>query len=207
MNEFGDLDLEDFNEEGSGGFSDLREPGIHDVKLRHISVEKKSNGVIAWSVTVNGGGEYDDTFYEAALRFKSGKEFGVDFILKPLLVLCGVSNIVYEDKTVKTKDGHKVIKVIAGATDVDFKIVVQRQWSTYRSDYEPKLIRVASEDGRTASEVKQGVSPSDAKQLAKVNFKDKTSDKDGKDPEVGGSKSKGSSSTEDDNDFDDDFDV
>lgn len=199
MSEF-DFDVNDFDEGGSAG-GDLREPGVHDVTIRHISVEKKSNGVIAWSVTVNGGGQYDDTFYEAALRFTSGKEFGTAFVLKPIVALCGVNDIAYEDKTIEIKDGHKVIKVISGIGGQKLKLVLQRQWNSYHKRFDMKIIRAASEDGRTASEVRDGVNPGEGTQLGKTKFEDKTSDR-------GGSAGKTTAKTkEPDVDLDDDFDI
>ena len=182
MNEDFDLN-EDFNEEGTSGFADLRKAGIYDVTLKHVSKEVKANGVTEWGVTVNSGGEYDDTFYGAAVKFASGKEFGINQIIKPLFGIAGVTQQVLEDKTIDTSKGHKQIKVYAGLTGIPIKVAVQLQWNTYYGEFKPKIIRVFASDGRTYSEIKAGTP--DAEQIKKVDLSPKMSDHKGKAPTPG----------------------
>ena len=181
MAEF-DLDLEDFNEEG--GFSDLRNPGVYDVELKHIGMVVKPNGVAEWSVTVNAGGQYDDTFYGVAAKFKSGKfSPGMNRIIKPLLKLCGISNPSTESKLVDTKDGKKEITVYSGIQDNPVKIAIRHEWSTYKGAYEAKIFRVFNIDGRTSTEVGKG--ETEANQIKSLDLSSVDSDNKGKAPAQG----------------------
>ncbi len=182
MNEDFDLN-EETSEESGSGFADLRKAGIYDVTLKHVSVELKPNGVKEWSITVDAGGQYDTTFYGAAVKFASGKNFGINQIIKPIFGIAGVTTQVIEDKTIETSKGHKQIKVYAGLDNVSMKIAVQLQWNTYSGEFKPKIIRVFTPDGRTYSEVKAGVT--EGEQIKKVDLSPKMSDHQGKAP-VGG---------------------
>jgi len=182
MNEF-DLDLEDFNEEG--GFSNLREVGVYDIVVRHISMAVKPNGVAEWSVTVNSGGQYDDTFYGVAVKFKSGKfSPGMNRVIKPMLKLCGITNPATETKLVDTKDGKKEIVVYSGIHDCPLKIAIRHEWSTYKGEYEAKIFRVFNVDGRTSTEVAKG--ETEANQIKKLDLSSVDSDYKGKAPSGSG---------------------
>jgi len=196
-----DLDLEDFSEEG--GFSDLREAGVYDVALKHISMVVKPNGVTEWSVTVNAGGKYDDTFYGVAAKFTTGKfSPGMNRIVKPLLKLCGITKPSPEGKLVDTKDGKKEITVYAGIQDNPVKIAVRKEWSTYKGEYESKIFRVFSLDGRTSTEIDKGLT--EGVELGKLSLNSVDSDYKGKAPAAGQT---ATAAAKPEVDMSDDFDI
>ena len=202
MNNDFELDLNDFNEEA--GFSNVRTTGIHDVTVKHISVIVKDNGVTEWSLTVNSGGEYDDTFYGVGVKFKTGKfSPKVNTVIKPILKLAGITNPTVESKLVDTKDGKKSITVYSGIDNLPVKLAVRMEWNTYKNKYVAQPFRVFNIDGRTATEVSKG--ETEAKQIKKIDLSDVTSDYQGKAPVKGETKS--DTTTDFEVNADDSFDV
>jgi len=172
---------EDYNETGSA--NDLRVGGFYDVTVKHVSINKKDNGVTEWSVTVNAGGEYDDTLYNFATKFASGKDFGINAVLRPLFDICGVKDQIIVPKTVDTKNGTTEIQVYEGFGGQKIKIAVRRKWNSYHKKFDSKLVRVASEDGRTATEIKKGEAT--GTQFLKQDITDVLSDRNGSAPAAG----------------------
>ena len=192
---------EEYNETGSA--NDLRVGGFYDVEVKHVSINKKDNGVTEWSVTVNAGGEYDDTLYNFATKFASGKDFGINAVLRPLFDICGVKNQVIVPKTVKTKDGTTEIQVYEGFGGQKIKIAVRRKWNSYHKKFDSKLVRVASEDGRTATEIKNGETA--GTQFLKQDITDVLSDRNGSAPAAGAAAAPEGASAADQKEADDAF--
>ena len=170
-----EFELEELNEETGSGALDLRETGVYDVKLLRVGYSKASTGSIMMSVTVNAGGEYDDTFYQGVIKKADGsKGFEMDRLLTPLASLCGVTALTTGTAMVKAKDGMVEVKTFSMFQEQPIKIAVQKQWSDYHNDWEKKIVKVFTPDGRTATEVKEGVSTAEQiKYFMSDKFKDK----------------------------------
>ncbi len=193
MENFGIEFGEEFDE-STGSFQDLRNTGIYDVKLVRVGLSKTKNGAIQLNITVNGGGKYDNTFYQGNIKNINGSEgFELKKLLNPLAFICGVKAYTTSTMNIETNNGIKEITYFDQFQPCEIKIAVQKQWSDYRNDWESKIVKVFDANGRTASEIKAGEDAKQIQYFLSDRFKDK-----GK----AHSKTKVETSTVD---FDDDF--
>lgn len=168
--------FDDFTEdEGQGGFQDLRETGVYKVTMKRVGLKYNSTGSTSITVTVNGGGEYDNTFYQGVVKNADGSAGWENAkLLQPLRSLCGLTALTVVKQTIKTKDGTKEIDVFDGFNGQEIQIAVQAQWNQNNRKYEPKIVKVFNTDGRTASEIKEGKTTAEQiKYYLSDKFKDK----------------------------------
>ncbi len=165
-----------FDESTGSGFADLRETGVTDVTLKRVSWNKTKNGAIQIQITVNSGGEYDDTFYQGNIKNINGDQgFEVKKLLNPLKFICGVKALTTSKETISTGNGNKEVNVFDQFTPTKIKIAHQKTWNDWNGGkWEKKIAHVFLEDGRSASEAEKG---EPAKQiqwyLDETKFKDK----------------------------------
>ncbi len=187
----------EFDEGTSTGFQDLRETGVYTVTLKRVCYSITKNGAVQLNVTVNAGGEYDDVFYQGVIRKIDGSEgFEKKKLLNPLAFICGVKALTTSPTTVETTNGPKEIMCFDQFQPCQIKIAVQKTWDDYSNKWVKKIAHVFDANGRTASEIKNGV---DAKQI-QWYLSDKFTDKGPK------GKAKAKPKTPD-VDFSEDFDV
>lgn len=158
-----------------GGFQNMKATGVVDVEIKRIGLIHNSTGSISISVTVNGGGEFDNTYYQGVIKGKDGKpgwENGK--LLQPLRMLAGLSSLPVVKETIKTKNGTKEIDVFDGFKGVKVKLALQNQLNNYNGNYDTKIVKAFNTDGRTASEIKEGVTtPEQIKYFMSDKFQDK----------------------------------
>ncbi len=161
--------MEEFNfddeiDEGSGSFTDLRETGVSDVMLKRVTWSKTRNGAIQLQITVNAGGEYDDTFYQGNIKNINGEQgFEVARLLNPLKLFTGATGLSTSEESISTGKGTTIVNVFDQFVPTKIKIAHQKTWNDWGDGrWEKKIANVFSEDGRTASEVKAGT---EAKQI------------------------------------------
>jgi len=168
------FEFENEFDEGTGGYQDLRETGVYDVVLKGVGYSVTRNGAVQLWIKVNGGGEYDDIFYQGNIRNIDGSEgFEKKRLLNPLAFICGVKALTTATETVDTRNGTKEITYFDQFQPCRIKIAVQKTWSDYRNDWEKKIVKVFSEDGRTASEIKAGTEAKQIKWYLSDKFQDK----------------------------------
>ena len=141
--------------------------GVHDVSLVRLGIKDNKTGSKSLTLTVNAGGEYDDTLYLGVFEKADGTDgFEKAKTLNPLAYILGVTDDSIGIEEVKTKNGTTEVKVFKGfPRGAKFKIVVQQVVNNYNGKMEPKLIGVFAQDGRSASEIRDGLP---AQQLAKA---------------------------------------
>ncbi len=175
MSEEFDFDMEEIDE-SKGGFTDLRETGVTDVTLKRVGWSKTKNGAIQLNVTVNAGGQYDDTFYQGNIKnIDKSQGFEVAKLLNPLAFICGVKALTTSKITIQTGSGNKEINIFDQFTDTKIKIAHQKVWNDWSGKWDKKIAHVFFDNGKTSSEVKNGVSEAKSIQwyLDETKFKDK----------------------------------
>lgn len=160
---------------GSGSFQDMKATGVVDVELRRIGLTYNKSGSVSITVTVNGGGEYDNTYYQGVVKNKDGSPgFENNRLLQPLRMIAGLNALPVIKETIKTKNGSKEIDVFDGFKGVKCKLAIQSTYNDYNDSWQPSIVKAFYEDGRTASEVKDGVStPEQIKYFLSDKFQDK----------------------------------
>ena len=167
---FDDIDVNDIQEETTSGFQNLRETGVYDVTLKRVGFKEANSGAVMLNLTVNGGGKFDDIFYQGPLKKKNG-EYGyeMDRLLKPLAYITGVKAFTTGKYTT---DNGKEIDIFNQFPEKKIKIAVQNKWSDYRGEMVPEIVKVFDESGRTASEIKTGKDAEQIKWYLSDKFKD-----------------------------------
>lgn len=153
--------------EESAGFTKVKSTGIHDVTLVRVGSNTRANKSKALSVTVNGGGEYDDLFYDfmdtnyAASWIKAdGKPGAVQGrIINPLAIIVGTEDDTIEAQEVQVKDGTAMVDTFIGlsGTKTKIKIAVQMQYNDYYKEMKPTIVAVFNEEGLSATEISKGI--------------------------------------------------
>lgn len=184
-----DFDVFDDIDDGqAGGFQNMKETGVVDVELRRIGLVVNKTGSISISITVNGGGEFDNTYYCGVIKKTDGTpgwENGK--LLQPLRLLAGLTALPVVKETIKTKNGTKEIDVFDGFKGLKCKLALQNQFNDYNGKFDTKIVKAFNTDGRTAAEIKEGVSiPEQIKYFMSEKFKDKGAK--GSKPKAAGSK-------------------
>lgn len=148
---------DEFDDGQAGGFQDMKATGVVEVEIKRIGLKNNSTGSVSMTVTVNGGGEFDNTYYQGVIRNADGSPgWENNKLLQPLRSLAGLTALPVVKETIKTKDGTKEIEVFEGFSGVRVKLALQNEWNNYNSKYETKIVKVFNLDGRTAAEIKEG---------------------------------------------------
>ena len=147
----------------SAGFVKVKSNGIHTVTLVRVGSQTRNNGSKALSMTVNGGGEYDDLFYDflntnyaaSYVKADGGEGQVLKQIVNPLATIVGVEDDTVEPQSVETKNGAKMVDtfVALSGTGTKIKIAVQMQYNDYYKEMKPVITAVFNEDGFSATEL------------------------------------------------------
>ena len=181
------LDLTKVDEDsGSTGF--VKSSGVDTVKLIRVGSQdrKAPSKAKALSITVDGGGKFNDTLYdfmaeELAPHYIKGDGTSGQLatrILGPLFTIVGTKDQTVKPRPVEGNNEFSDIDtfIALSGTNTTIKIAVQMQYSEFSRKMKPILLAVFNENGLSATELEKGIT--EPKQIKLYdNLQDKPTDK------------------------------